>query len=468
MFATYGALLLHGARPYVDFWDLHPPLVYVYWAFVQAITGTDWLRTCLQVDVLAPQSCTGLLAHFVDLLFSVVCALVVAAIVRRAGGSAIAAAVAALLVVGFADQVMLSQEGSNPSKLTLVPTSVAVWAYLESVGNRSPRRWAWLAGAAGALAVLAKQPALLTLLVLVGHAAVRRDRARTTDVLVGAGLMLAAVCVALAAIGSLDGFVAQAWIYNVERISIGYFVHPTQAPAAGLNRILTESGGSLVAFALMGLVVVGPVPRNTGQRLIVAWAAINVIAITAFREFVYVVPSFAALGALGLERVWTWPELRRARIPVVIGCTVILVLTTGFQRTQLARARFERGPHSAFSPTEELGLLLRSNLPTGPLFVYGDGAQLYPLANRAPATQYLNGEALRYTAPNSEQTRADLLARLRSDPPPLIVLAPHIEEPELNLETYPAMRAFLQECYAPQPISPSLGGSWTLFLRSGC
>src|SRR3981081_1357152 len=63
MYATYGAMLLQGARPYLDFWDLHPPLVYLYWALVQGITGPDWLRTCASIASLTPPSCMGLVAH---------------------------------------------------------------------------------------------------------------------------------------------------------------------------------------------------------------------------------------------------------------------------------------------------------------------------------------------------------------------------------------------------------------------
>src|SRR5215469_16935135 len=157
MFSTYGKLVLQGARPYVDFWDLHPPLVYAYWAFIQALTGPDWTRTCLTVDALAPQSCTGLAAHLLDLLLSVATGLLAAAIVVRCRGSTAAAAVAALLTVGFADQAMLSQEGSNPSKLTLVPSTLAVWAYLHSLDSPRPVATAAFAGALAAVGGLAKQ-----------------------------------------------------------------------------------------------------------------------------------------------------------------------------------------------------------------------------------------------------------------------------------------------------------------------
>jgi hypothetical protein len=470
MFATYGAMLLHGARPYVDFWDLHPPLVYAYWAFVQAISGGDWLQTCISIDNLAPQSCVGMAAHGLDLLLSVGAALVVGAIARRSGGSAWTAALAALLVVGFADQVMLSREGSNPSKLTLLPSSVAVWAYLVSQDDHRAWGWALLAGMAGAIAALAKQPALLTLAALAGHAAWRRDRARLVGLLLGSGVILAVTCVALAAVDSLDGFVAQVWVYNVERTFMGYFVHPAKAPVIDLGRVLMESAGALALLTVIGGFVIAWAPSHSRHRLVVWWPLVNLIAVTAFREFVYVVPSFAVLGALGFERIWGWGQRQErllGRSLLVAVCVVCVLLTTSFQRVELARARFERDSGSGPSPTEKLGLILDSDLPPGPLFIYGNGAELYPLAGRMPAARYLNGEALRSAAPGAQTTRADLVASLERDSPPVIVLAPHSDEAELNLSEYSSMRAFLQACYTPNPIRPDLDATWTILVQTG-
>src|SRR5262249_6035890 len=150
-----------------------------------------------------PQSCTGSVAHGLDLLISVATALVTAAIARRAGGSPRVAALAALLVVGFADQVLLSNPGSNPSKLTLLPSTVALWSYVRSPAARRGIAWAALAGVAAAVAGFAKQPALLTLAALVGHAAWCRDHRRVMALLAGSGVMVGCVCVGLAAVGSL-------------------------------------------------------------------------------------------------------------------------------------------------------------------------------------------------------------------------------------------------------------------------
>jgi hypothetical protein len=472
LYATYGAMLLQGARPYVDFWDLHPPLAYAYWAFVQTLTGPDWLRVCVTFDNLAPQSCTGIVAHVVDLLLSVAAALVVGRIVRRSGGSAGTSALAAALVVGFADQVMLSQEGSNPSKLTLLPSAIAVWAYLGSLDARHPWRGAFLAGVVGAIAGLAKQPALLTLAALLGHAAWSRDRTRVTALIVGGGLTFALVCSAMACIGALDGFIAQAWVYNVQRSWGGYFQHPAKPPVTSLDGVLKESAGLLALFGLVGLFTLARAPLQSRQRILVMWTLVNLLAIVAFREFVYVVPSLAVVGALGFARVWRWISILDVQRAVVARCLLLalcaasVVATTSFQRVQLARARFERGSVGRLSPTEDLGRIIRQDLPPGPLFVYGNGAEMYPLAGRMPATRYVNAEALRSSAPGVDQTRADLVATLERSPPSIVVLAPHSDEAELNLANYPAMRMFLHDCYARAPIKPEVDSTWTLLVRT--
>lgn len=470
MFATYGTLLLRGARPYVDFWDLHPPLVFAYWALVDAIAGSDWLQACAPPTTLLPQqSCTALVAHGQDLLLSVAAAMASAAIIRQGGGSRFGAAVAAVLVVGFSDQAMLSQEGSNPSKLTLLPSTVAVLAYLASLRPSGRIRFALISGVAAGVAVLAKQPAGLTLVALAAHAAWRRDWLSVGALACGAGAVVAVACAVLAVFGSLEGFVAEAWVYNLQRVLAGYFVQPAKPPTVGLARVLTESAGLLAAPGVLGGVIVASTPRNAHHRVLVWWACANIVAITAFREFVYVVPSVAIVGALGVERVWQrrfvhlrWP----VRTALLSAAAVGLLLTTGFQRAELARSRFERTPAGTLTRTEQLGQALRG-LPAGPLFVYGNGAEMYVLANRAPANRYLNAEALRATAPGGGQARAELATALGSHPPPMVTLAPHSDEPELQLAGYPALGMFLDACYSRDARMSTIDQSWNVLVRKG-
>src|SRR5262249_15372523 len=157
------------------------------------------------------------------------------------------------------------------------------------------------------------------------------------------------------------------------------------------------------------------------------------------------------VAALGLERVWHWPPLQKFPLgrSLLLACGSTAVLTTtSFQRVELARARFERGPGTGPAQVETLGSIIREKLPTGSLFIYDSGAKLYAWAGRPPATRYLNAEAWRSSAPDAQQTRAELVGALRNNPPPVIALAPHSDEAELNLAEFPSMREFLQACYA--------------------
>jgi hypothetical protein len=56
MYATYARIILAGERPYVNFFDVHPPLTYYYWTLVEAVAGTDWSRTCIGSWGCSPRS----------------------------------------------------------------------------------------------------------------------------------------------------------------------------------------------------------------------------------------------------------------------------------------------------------------------------------------------------------------------------------------------------------------------------
>jgi hypothetical protein len=341
---------------------------------------------------------------------------------------------------------------------------------VRSLGSGRGAAWAVLAGVAAATAGFAKQPALLTLVALLAHATWSRDRRRGAALLAGASLTSASLCAGLAAVGSLDGFVAQAWVYNIQRTLDGYFLHPSKDPEITLGRVLTEGAGSLVVLAALGGIVLARGSRASRQRVLLWWAAVNLVAILAFREFVYVVPSLAILAAVGVERVWRWGAARGLRLGT-LGCALLVAVclvsippTTRFQQVQMARARGERGPGGGLSQPEELGRILSRDIRPGALFVYGNAAELYPLSKRPPATPYLNAEAFRSTAPGAARTRAELAALLGRSPPAVIVLPPHTDEPELNLDAYPALRWLLQACYRRQLINPSFDRSWTVLV----
>src|SRR5260370_14550466 len=63
MFAMYARTILQGGRPYVDFYDVHPPLTYYDWPLVGVLARSDWPHICIgNWGTLAPQPSVTLLA----------------------------------------------------------------------------------------------------------------------------------------------------------------------------------------------------------------------------------------------------------------------------------------------------------------------------------------------------------------------------------------------------------------------
>jgi hypothetical protein len=94
---------------------------------------------------------------------------------------------------------------------------------------------------------------------------------------------------------------------------------------------------------------------------------------------------------------------------------------------------------------------------------------MYLLAGRQPASRWLNAEALRKSAPDAERSRRTLVSELRQTPPPVVVLGPHLDDPELLLAEYPQLASFLSECYAERPPGRDLADSsrdWKILLRT--
>jgi hypothetical protein len=488
LLAGYAASMRAGGQPYVAFWDVHPPLAYLYWLVVDLVSGGDWLRACGSLPGFQPLPCPGQAASWLDLALSLVCGLLTYATARAAGGNARVGWLAALLVAYFANLAMLSVGGSVPDKLTLAPSLLALWAWLR--GTQSARvLWPVVAGVAAIVAVLAKQPALLTLAVL-GSAAIwdtRRGQPAAKKRLVGfaggaAGAVLLTVAwLAVVGPAALGGFVDQVWAYNLTRIVAGNW----HAAAAGLTEPsvfrLDNVARDALALPLVGGVIgalaVLARPTPAGQRLILWWAAVNLLAVIGFREFVQVVPGLSLLTAFGVDALWAAartdglglgrPWAGKLALLALFG--TILALSSGFQVGQYRRAWFERRAGNAPSAVEQVAAAVASG-PPGPLFVWGNAGELYPLSARPPDGRYLNAEALRLGAPDHDRARQELLADLTRTPPSVIVLTPDVDEPELQLAAFPELAQRVASCYAPVPLDPSVAAArWQVFTRQpGC
>lgn len=481
MFATFARLMLQGGRPYVDFYDIHPPLGYFYWVVVELIGGTDWSRICLGAwgSSLAPQPCVNVVAQSLDLGLTFVAAGLTYAIARRLGLRAYVGVLAALFVVWFANESMISMEGGTPTKLTLVPGTLAIYALLRALPDGS-RRWAVVSGAAAMCAVMAKQPALIVVITVLAYLAPGLWRRSPTErrVLVGFAIGAAVVLVLivgyLAVVGSLEGAWQQPWVYNLQRFVGGYWQTPAglTSPATRVDRVISQSAGLLFVGALIGGIALLFGAAQGRQRLLLVWAVLNLAAIAGFREFAQVVPSLALLAAFGIGRLWDAagrdglglgrPLAGRVALVTVFG--TMLLLTSGFQLTELRRAQFERGPAGRPSDPELIAAYLRERVPPGPIFTWGNEAQIYALSGRQPASPFLITELPRLGSPWSAQSRQQVLDALRAHPPVAIVVDPHSgEEPEIRLSGFTELSQLLERCYSRVSAMPP---RWEVFTQT--
>jgi hypothetical protein len=480
MFATYARMMLHGAQPYVAFYDIHPPLTHYYWMLVEALAGTDWTRMCAGAwGTLVPQPCISLLAHVVDLALTLVTAGLVYAIARRLELRPLVGVFAALLVVWFANESMISMEGSTPTKLTLVPCTLAVYAYLRALPEG---RWGWaiLAGTAAMVGVLTKQPALVTLAALAvytvpgllrGDASARRV---ALGLAAGVALVVLPALVYFAAVGALGGFVDQPWTYNIERFVDGYWQSSAglTSPATRIDRVVGDAGGLLFVGAILGGLALCLGPARANQRVLLVWGIFSLAAIAGFREFAQVVASLALLAALGIGRLWDdagrdglglgRPVAGRLALATVFGA--IFVLTSGFQLTELRRALYERGPRGTPADPEVVAAYVRDVAPPGPLFIWGNAGQVYALSGREPATQFVIAEFTNTSSPRVVESRQKLMDDLHTRPPSVIVVDPRADEPGLRLSDYPPLQQLIQDCY--QRAGGQLPPNWGVYTRS--
>jgi hypothetical protein len=387
----------------------------------------------------------------------------------------------------------------------LLPSTLAVCAYLKAQ-RAAPLGWGVCCGAAAALAVLAKQPALLLPLALVAHAwwsaAAGQSFARVGGRFwkgngiapgclwegngiafrrfwkgfgIAAGLLLAGALLYLWRIGSLAAFAEQAWIYNVERLAQGYWQSPQgfTAPSFRLDRVVRDSAGLLFLAAAIGAVAVAFRRRQSAQSVLLFWAAANCIALLGFREVAMAVPSFALLAAFGVRRLWEAagrdglglgpPAAGRGAVLALFG--TVFLLTTGFQISQIQRAAYERGPNAPAANTELLAAYLRTEVPPGELFVWGEGGHMYALSDRRPASRFLSSEALKSVSPHADASRAELVAELEARQPVAIMTAPHSDELALRVDEFFAFGRILESCYEPVGRFTDPGMGWRVYLR---
>jgi hypothetical protein len=286
-------------------------------------------------------------------------------------------------------------------------------------------------------------------------------------------IVLAPVLAYLGWIGSLGGFFDQPWRYNLERLVAGYWQTGAglATPATRIDLVVRQSGGLLFIGAVLGGITLWLGPASYRQHFLLLWGLFSLVAIAGFREFALVVPPLALLAAIGVGRLWQAatehglglgrPVAGRLALIVIFGS--IFLLTSGFQLTEWRRAMYERGPGAKPADPEVVAAYLRESAPPGPIFAWGNAAQIYALSARDPASRFLISEFTDSIQPRALPSRVELMDDLHLHPPAAIIVDPHGDEPGISLSAFPELHALIETCYAALPGMPS---GWTVYQRA--
>ncbi len=470
-----------GGVPYREYVDVKPPGIVYVRAAIQAIARPTWTGDCVPGPIVA--SCGWLTIKVADLVTTALFALALFATARACSLSRGAALTAAGLGATYVSLTYVSQLGLTPEKLAALLATLAVYLAVRAMQSQRAEPY-WLgSGAALAAATLMKQPSATTLLPiwLLALFGCRRPCAVGARVgwLVAGGLTPYVVVLGyLAWTGVLPQFLEYTLQINFQRIelpgSVGGFGWDSSIRAAW--QAFREG---LAPFWILGWAGVAAALASRRPPLVIlaVWALVDSLLLLRLREFIQLAPSVALLGGWALAEVWN-----AARIPphfglrspvaargLVVGLLAsVVLLSSEFQGSVLMRALNERGPRGfALSPDERTAAMLRL-LPDGPLYVWGNGAQLYLLTGRTPASRNLNIVGLSSLLPGASERRAYLLSELEGSRPRAIVVTPDVERSDegLRIEDFSQLMALIQGEYVASDENRTLGG-WRVYVRRG-
>jgi hypothetical protein len=466
LYSLVGQAVHHGAVPYREYTDLKPPGIFYLRAALGVVPGADaWSSPCAAGPLRA--SCGWLEVKAWDIASTLAFGATVFALARALGLERSAALIAGGLGAAYVTVTAVSQLGLSPEKLAVMCSAFGVLLALH-------RRW-WLAGVAVGVGVLMKQPAALDLVPVLVLSGVRWWR-----VVIGFAAPLALASVVLAWQGALPQAAQYVIGINLERIatpaSLGGFGGDTALQSAwqvfrdGLAPFWLLGGIGLLALAAPGL------SRRARVTLLV-WASVDALCLARLREFMQLAPSVAVLGAWGATRLLRGadrpPHLGvgarwSARAALGLAMASVVLLSATYQQSIVMRALNERGPRGFVRSPDELVADELGHVPAGPLFVWGNGAELYLLSNRAPAASSLNVIALSANLPGAGARRDQLMAQLRAQPPEAIAISPEATRAGdgLELRNFAALGDLLSTSYVEDEVlrDPRFGG-WRLFTR---
>lgn len=411
VFVLMGIRIRAGGMPYRDLWDHKPPGAYLLNALGQS--AFPWLDPWLVSWVLSVV-CTALAILLLDRLlrrrvssrmawfWSCVCAVTVACYPRAIGG-------------GYTET------------FALLPLVAALWLV-------DSRRGSWpvaavIGGLLGIACLLSIQsiPAAAALAVAAAFTTEGlRVSARRSAALLTAGLVpLLLVLAWLGAGGALGDAVDQLLVYS------GAY----RASSPGLPGILPLAVLPLTCFLIpAGVAVVRMVvrPRSSARVdwVCVAWL-LGSLALVGYENRIYlhylipVAPPLAVLAAPACSGLWNRigsprASVRRLAFGLSAGTIAMVLMAAVFTGeatvAMLVNASWWRNATSATADW------VRGNTPTSArMFVWGNVAQLYLAANRAPYGHYMYEFPITTAGYWSAQKTQALVEAWEADPPDIVV-----------------------------------------------
>jgi len=371
-FAVEAGVLLDGGRPYVDFVEKKPPVIYLLYAGALALVGRYNLpafRLLLIGYVLAS-------------------ALVLAAIARKLYGEKVALLAAPLYAVTVSVGLPMDVHAANPETLFLLPLLAGTYFWLQG------KERAAAAGALLGLAALIKQQAGMQLPILIAASWLERDRRQRIALLCG-GLAApwAVALIGLAVAGSLGDFLYWTLGINAYYISNGNRLASSLQLGAGAVRLMSGFapgvwliGAGRLAYELF---------RSQARRPVVAlWALGSLLPIALGGRFfphyfLQLFPPLVLLASAGAIGLWERTAARpRLRVAGAIATALLLVIAPASRMTRFHDAEALSVPH-AMPPARAIAAYVREHTaPSARVLFWGYGSALYYLSERRPATRF--------------------------------------------------------------------------------
>jgi 4-amino-4-deoxy-L-arabinose transferase-like glycosyltransferase len=420
VFATLAQTILNGDIPYRDAWDHKPPMVAVWYAGSFALFGET---------IEAPRIAAATSAALTTVLLFF--------LARRMYNERVA--IAAALIFGLCYGIPYLQINANSEVFLVLPLVAAFYAFYRARQEGSAG-WLLVAGALSGLAFMTKQVAmwnffaLAAFLLYEGWRSTDWRAARADLAIFGAGAAaaMAPFFAYFAVNGALDDFVYAIFTYNE--------LFARQIPLLErLMRMFTIKTGSLAlataflwvgaAVSIFRIVRFKPGPREV---LLLLWVAGSYLGVkTSGRDYphyyVQLLPGLALLcGVLIYEfRNWRLPSGWRAGLGAALA--VAFVVTVGWNARVYALGDVNKIHEEKFpdAPVTEADFEAQdiadyARATTGPdekIFNLGRESQLYFLAERDPATQFIYDRSFWL----DQATFAEAMSDLRADPPALII-----------------------------------------------